>query len=404
MPRVTSPRLMAVAPSMLTAALLASPASADEILSPKIALGGNFCVAITDDGRVIAWGGSEAIRNVPEIVNPVKVSAWGSHVVALQADGQVVAWGDNSQGQCSFPSDLPPMQDVAGGFVRTWLLDVDGRVYGFGQNYWCGAGSPALDIPAGLVATGISGGNAHWLYRRPDGTVAGSGCNYNGQLNVPSAAQPPLDYEATESWSLVLGPDGRIHGFGYGGLGGPNAPGGTGYTDIATGSYFGVAVNASGGVVAWGNNSHGQRNVPRGLAPAIGVDAGGNFAVAVHADGSLSLWGQNSDGQLNWPTQERIRTHDVDCDGNGVADWKDVLLGQAFDQDADGVIDCCQSLSPCHCPDLDGDGQVGPSDVGLLIAEWASSGPGLTADVNADDKVDGFDLAGLLGYWGPCGD
>jgi alpha-tubulin suppressor-like RCC1 family protein len=381
---------------------ITSPAAADDLLSPKLALGGNFAVAITTDGRVIAWGGSSAIRDVPVIENPVMVSAWGSHAVALQADGRAIAWGDNSTGQCDFPADLPPIQDVAAGFVRTWLLDVNGQVYGFGQNYWCGAGSPALDIPSGLIATDVSGGNAHWLYRRPDGTVGGSGCNYNGQLNVPASAQPPLDFEATESWSCVLGPNGQIHAFGYGGLGSLGVPGGTGHTDIATGNYFGLAVTAAQGVVAWGNNSHGQRNVPRNLPPTIGVDAGGNFSAAVHADGTLTLWGQNNDGQLDWPPMERIQTHDPDCDANGVADWKDLLLGQALDDDGDGTIDCCQSLAPCRCPDLDGDGVVGPSDIGLVIAGWSSTGPGLVADVNVDMVVDGFDLAGLLGYWGQC--
>ena len=56
---------------------------------------------------------------------------------------------------------------------------------------------------------------------------------------------------------------------------------------------------------------------------------------------------------------------------------------------------------PCSAADLDGDGQVGSSDLGLLIAAWGDCS-GCPADINGDGKVDGGDLAQIIAFWGPC--
>ncbi len=56
---------------------------------------------------------------------------------------------------------------------------------------------------------------------------------------------------------------------------------------------------------------------------------------------------------------------------------------------------------PCSAVDLDGNGQVGSSDLGLLIAAWGTCS-GCPADINGDGKVDGGDLAQIIAFWGPC--
>lgn len=60
----------------------------------------------------------------------------------------------------------------------------------------------------------------------------------------------------------------------------------------------------------------------------------------------------------------------------------------------------CGGGGPAPCPaDLDSDGQVGASDLAVLLGAWG--GPG-TADLNADGQVGAADLSILLGAWGPC--
>lgn len=52
------------------------------------------------------------------------------------------------------------------------------------------------------------------------------------------------------------------------------------------------------------------------------------------------------------------------------------------------------------CPaDLDGDGQVGASDLAGLLGSWGGPGP---ADLDGDGAVGASDLATLLGSWGSC--
>ena len=53
-----------------------------------------------------------------------------------------------------------------------------------------------------------------------------------------------------------------------------------------------------------------------------------------------------------------------------------------------------------ECPaDLDGDGSVGGSDIGLLLVDWGQSGQ---ADLDGDGIVGGSDIGLLLAAWGSC--
>ena len=58
-------------------------------------------------------------------------------------------------------------------------------------------------------------------------------------------------------------------------------------------------------------------------------------------------------------------------------------------------------LAVGDCPaDLDGSGEVGGGDIGLLLAQWGD-GSG-TADLSGDGMVNGADLGVMLGAWGWC--
>ncbi len=52
--------------------------------------------------------------------------------------------------------------------------------------------------------------------------------------------------------------------------------------------------------------------------------------------------------------------------------------------------------------DLNADGGVDGSDLGVLLSQWGLSGGVLAGDVNADGEVNGADLGTMLGTWGPC--
>ena len=371
-----------------------------DLVDPKIALGGSFGIAITVDGRVITWG-SDHVADVPEIIDPVAVAAgFGGHALALQADGTMVAWGANSYGQTNVPGGLDGVVAIEALSRGTLALRADGSVTGWGDDYWCGAGTTSLDFPSGVEISEINGGNAHWLYRRAsDGHVIGRGCNFNGQWNVPGFAQPPVQFDASESWSCVLSPKGTLHAFGFSGFGRLDTPGGNDFTAMACGSYFGVGLRSSGVISHWGSNSQGQASTPTG-APGefIHLVAAGDFAGAVRPDGTITLWGANGVGQAEFPAGERIRMGDVDCNGDGIADWREIIVDPTLDLDDDGTLDCCQ------CPgDFDGDGLVDAKDLGLMVSVWGTDGGEVpAADLDGDGDVRAGDLGLVLSLWGAC--
>ena len=86
-----------------------------------------------------------------------------------------------------------------------------------------------------------------------------------------------------------------------------------------------------------------------------------------------------------------------DCDVNGVPDDCDIASGGLLDLDHDGLPDECEAGA---CPaDLDGDGVVRGSDLGLLFVDWGGAGAG---DLDGDGVVGGSDLGLMFVAWGPC--
>ena len=87
----------------------------------------------------------------------------------------------------------------------------------------------------------------------------------------------------------------------------------------------------------------------------------------------------------------------ADCNGNSSMDICDIASGSSEDDNANGTPD------ECECPaDLDGDGNVGAFDLAMLLGTWGPVPTPDPPDFDGDGDVDAFDLAILLGNWGPC--
>ena len=57
------------------------------------------------------------------------------------------------------------------------------------------------------------------------------------------------------------------------------------------------ALKSDGTVIAWGDNSHGQTNLPAGLSNVVAIAAGYYHSLAVCSDGTVQAWGDGLDGQ-----------------------------------------------------------------------------------------------------------
>ncbi len=68
-------------------------------------------------------------------------------------------------------------------------------------------------------------------------------------------------------------------------------PGLTNAVAVAGGIGFSLALRGDGTVLAWGDNSRNQTNLPPGLTNITAIAAGPYHAIALRADGTLAAWG-----------------------------------------------------------------------------------------------------------------
>ena len=72
-------------------------------------------------------------------------------------------------------------------------------------------------------------------------------------------------------------------------------------TASITGSENGLVVFEPGTVVAWGDDSSGQTNVPAGLSGVVAISAGYAHSLALKSDGTVVAWGWDSQGATDVP-------------------------------------------------------------------------------------------------------
>jgi Regulator of chromosome condensation (RCC1) repeat/PASTA domain len=273
-----------------------------------VAAGLFVSLALTSDGRVVAWGcGSGRDTGqcaVPEAAQSgvVAIAAGPYHGLALRSDGSVVAWGCAvvNWGQCSVPPEASSgVTAISAGFNDSLALK-DGRVLAWG----CGidnVGQCTVPAAAQSGVTAIAAGLYHSLALRSDGSVVAWGCTGGtstfppqpsdyGQCNVPAAAQSGVTAIAAGDFqSLALKSDGSVVAWGCGSNGGFNLDfgqcavppaAGSGVKAIAAGEYHSLALK-DGGVVAWG--CHG------GSASACSVPATATTGVTAIAASGHSL-------------------------------------------------------------------------------------------------------------------
>ena len=110
---------------------------------------------------------------------------------------------------------------------------------------------------------------------------------------------------------------------------------------------------------------------------------------------------------------------DIDCNGNDIPDFWDILQGDALDCNENGVPDSCDLDGPggdkgdkngngipdsCDLArgDLNLDGCIDGADLSFLLSLWGLPNPPI-GDLNGDGVVNGADLATMLAEWDGCG-
>jgi alpha-tubulin suppressor-like RCC1 family protein len=70
---------------------------------------------------------------------------------------------------------------------------------------------------------------------------------------------------------------------------------------ISAGRNHNLALKSDGTVVAWGDNGHGQSDVPANLTNVVAISAGLFHSLALKSDGTVVAWGDNENNQCNVP-------------------------------------------------------------------------------------------------------
>ena len=248
----------------------------------------------TNGGFLVAWGDNSygQIQVPPGLSNVVQVSVGPQHTLALKGDGSVIGWGDNTYGQTNVPTGLTNAVQVAAGTGFSVALKNDGTVTAWG-------GDSHGELLGAIYASNVVGVDI-WpssyitTYLYASGLVDGPPAAYiNGLTNLVQISKGPVFLEA----------NGSVVATGDNTYGQTNIPARlTNAVQVDAGYGFNVALKSDGSVIAWGYNGYGQTNVPSGLTNILEIAAVSYYSIAVlKEDGTVVAWGDNTYGQTNVP-------------------------------------------------------------------------------------------------------
>jgi len=301
-------------------------------IAVAISYGLKYTVVLFDDGSIYGTGyngfGQLGLGTIGGIINTlqpmiglptgikaVAISCGYVHTVVLFADGSIYGTGANGNGQLGL--------GTIGGTINTL--------------------QPMIGLPSGTKAVAISCGAYHTLVLFADGSIYGTGWNNNGQLglgptntgNKNTLQQMILPSEkiavaisCSYVHTLVLFDDGSIYGTGYNyngqlGLGPTNTgnqytlqpmiglPTGIKAVAISCGSQHTAVLFNDGSIYGTGLNAFGQLGLgdyinhyslteltlPTGIK-AVAISCGSKHTAVLFADDTIYATGANYNGQL----------------------------------------------------------------------------------------------------------
>jgi alpha-tubulin suppressor-like RCC1 family protein len=303
-------------------------------------------------------------------------------VHALKDDGTLWNWGRGLCGQLGLNNVIcysTPQQEVCGGTTwctlssasySTMAIKTDGTLWSWGSNGYGRLGTnnainystPTQEHCGGTTWCMVSGGSAHTLAIKTDGTLWGWGSNTFGQLgtnNQTSYSTPTQEVCGGTNWCMVsvgclhnsvIKTDGTLWSWGRnlcGGLGLNNitdystpqqeACGGTNWCMVSAGESNTSSIKTDGTLWSWGLNDSGQlgtNNTTIYSTPQQEVCGGTNwcassfgfgFMFAIKTDGTLWSWGCNYQGRLG--LNNAINYSAPQQEACGFSDWCFVTAG-----------------------------------------------------------------------------
>jgi len=284
----------------------------------SVSSGDDFCVAITTDGRLYAWGhndtGQLGIGSVEDKRAPAQVgadsdwdavSAGSGFVVALKTNGTIWVWGRNDFGlgggsgtTSTIPLQVGTDTDwrfVSAGGAHSLAIKSNGTLWAWGRNTFGQLGNGTFTNSNVPVQVGTDTnwktatiGTFHSLALKTDNTLWSWGYNFWGQLG-----------QGTSGFGTELSVPTQITGIGT-----------NQWKYISTGGIHSLAISQDGSLWVWGNNQTNALGLndaelykarPTKINEATDwkmVVGGRNHTLAIKENNTLWGWGENAYGQL----------------------------------------------------------------------------------------------------------
>jgi alpha-tubulin suppressor-like RCC1 family protein len=339
----------------------ASASQAVQVTGAPLGIGQTHVCVLQPDASVRCWGNNSegelgndsTVDSTPTVAvtgvsDAVDVAVGGAHSCALQAKGSVRCWGFNAYGQVGngststaviSPITVSGLSDgvaLSAGYSHMCVLQSGGTVRCWGNNKYNQLGnSSTVDSSTSVPVTGVKdaialttgGQGLHTCALQASGSVRCWGWNFSGQLGdggttdrgtsvAVSGMNDAVALAAGYAHTCALQPTGSVRCWGRNASGQLGNGGNiadstspvvvTGLSDaiaVATGSSHTCALQASGSVRCWGNNTDGQLGngsttasntsvAVTGLTDAVALSAGYSYSCALQASGNVRCWGK----------------------------------------------------------------------------------------------------------------
>jgi alpha-tubulin suppressor-like RCC1 family protein len=311
-----------------------------------VSAGGNHSLAVRRNGSAWAWGSgicgilgdnttvsrSSPVSVVGGFTDWCQLSAGTCHSLGVKQNGTAWAWGLGTCGRLGDNTVVAKSSPVSvvGGFTNWCQVSAalgdhslgvlcNGTAWGWGCNGSGRLGDNAtVDRSSPVSVVGnftdwcqVSGGNAHSLGVRQNGSAWAWGLNTSGQLGDNTAVTK----------SSPVSPVGNL----------------TGWCQVSAGSIHSLGVRTNGSLWAWGSNLTGRLgdgtaavrsspvSVVGGFTDWCQVSAGGTHTIGIRTNGAAWAWGSNLSGRLGDNTTTD-RSSPVSVVGN-FTDWSEVSAG-----------------------------------------------------------------------------
>ena len=289
------------------------------------------------NNRLSAWGDYPAGPNTstPTDIVPLRwdsIARGQKHTLAISQDGRLWAWGNNEYGQLGLGNEInqnsptmvaadldgdgDPDSDwvsIAAGGNYSLAIKSDGTLWAWGWNNWYQLGlgyfssheNSPKQVGTSTNWDSVAAGESHTLALKSDGFLWAWGKNDYGQLGLGH----------TSNKDTLTQVDADLDGDGY-----PD----TDWISVKAKGYHTLALKSDGTLWAWGYDNFGALGLgdtDAAYTPTqvgtktdwISVAAGKHHTLALKSDGTLWAWGKGDDGQLRQCTHEIIEETELVC-------------------------------------------------------------------------------------------